>query len=57
MNLVVLNYSGATVTFYKLPKRIKQNEDVENWIIKNTEHRLDDIHYMTSKDDIEIIYE
>jgi hypothetical protein len=27
MNLVILNYSGATVNFYTLPKRIKERRD------------------------------
>ncbi len=56
MNLVILNYSGATVNFYTLPKGIEQSEQVEDWIEKNTEHRLSDIHYMTSAEEIEIIH-
>jgi hypothetical protein len=54
MKLVIMNYSGATINFYDLPENIIQSEDVENWIVKNTEHRLGDIHYMTG-DEIEII--
>lgn len=56
MNLVILNYSGATVNFYTLPKHIKQSEQIERWIEKNTEHRLKDIHYMSSKEEITIIH-
>lgn len=57
MNLVILNYSGATVTFYTLPENIETCEEIENWIIENTEHRLSDIHYMMNKEEIELIYE
>lgn len=56
MNLVILNYSGATVNFYTLPEGIEQNEQVEDWISENTEHRLGDISYLTSKEEIEIIH-
>lgn len=56
MNLVILNYSAATVNFYTLPNGIEQSEQVEDWIIENTEHRLSDIHYMTNKEEIEIIH-
>lgn len=57
MNLVIMNYSGATVTFYTLPAGVEQSEDVESWIADNTEHRLSDIHYMTSETPITVIHE
>jgi hypothetical protein len=49
-----MNYSGATINFYDLPTNVRQSEEVECWIVENTEHRLSDIHYMTGEE-IEVI--
>ena len=57
MNLVILNYSGNTVSFYTIPLSVDSDEKIQDWIVNETEHRLSDIHYMVSIEEIEIIHQ
>lgn len=57
INIAVLDYSIAKVFLYsgvKIESNHYQSEDVEEWIVENTDHNLDEIEYMTSENDIEV---
>ncbi len=53
--LIVLDYSIGEVFIYKTPI-FRTNETAEKWINKNTPHKLSQIHFMTTKDEVEINY-
>ena len=63
LNIVVLNYSGGTVTIHqdvKLRKARKGEDEsdvVEEYLQNETDHRLSDICYMSSSKPFDIIYE
>lgn len=58
INIAILDYSIAKVFLYSGVKIERSNqyqsEDVEKWIVENTDHNLDEIEYMTSENDIEV---
>ncbi len=53
--LTILDYSAAQVFIYTTPK-FKTNETAENWISKKTTHKLSQISYMTTNEEVEIVY-
>ena len=53
--LTILDYSIAQVFIYKTPN-FRTNETAENWIRKNTPHKLSQISYMTTNKETEIVY-
>lgn len=54
-HLAIMDYSACTVSFYTIPDEAGADTDAtEKWIAENTCHRISDISYMTSSEEIEI---
>lgn len=59
-NIVVLDYSGNTVSFYtgvEIPKMplTDDSELIEVWLEQETEHRLSNCSWMSSEEEITVI--
>jgi len=54
-SLTILDYSAGEVYIYKTPN-FRSNETAEKWITKKTPHKLSQISYMTTKEEIQINY-
>lgn len=54
-SLTILDYSAGEVYIYKTPK-FRTNETAEKWIEKKTTHKLSQISYMTTKEEVQINY-
>jgi hypothetical protein len=66
IHIVVLDYSGATVTFYKAEIKVIDYDDdnspdetelVEAWLSENTPHQLSNCNFMFSDNEIDVLYE
>lgn len=44
MYITVMDYNSGTITIYK----VARGTDAEAWIVDNTDHQLDEIHWMTT---------
>lgn len=60
INIVVLDYSGVTATFYSdVELDVLTGDDeldaVEQWITDNTEHHLSNCSWMSSSEEITVI--
>lgn len=54
-SLTILDYCIGEVFIYETPN-FRTNETAEKWIGKKTSHKLSQISYMTTKDEIQINY-
>lgn len=44
MYITVMDYNNGTITIYT----VARGTDAEAWITENTDHQLDEIHWMTT---------
>ena len=55
MQLVIMNFQDPAIHIYNLVESL-DSEQIEEWIVENTEFNLDEINYMASDSDIDIVY-
>ena len=56
MQVILLDYSDTSVHIYNLPSHIKDNnEEIEDWIYNETNHKASEINWMTLKEELKII--
>ena len=55
MQLAIMNFQDPAIYLYNLVESL-DSEQIEEWIVENTEFNLDEIHYMASESNIDIVY-
>ena len=55
MQLAIMNFQDPAIHLYNLVESL-DNEQIEEWIVENTEFNLDEIHFMASESNIDIVY-
>jgi len=54
MHLAIMNYRTATIHMFQFESQM-DNEEVELWIMENTDFSLSEISYMSSTVEIEVV--
>jgi hypothetical protein len=54
MYLVIMNFRDCSVHFITIEESMN-NEEIEEWVLENTEFNLDEIQYMSSETPIKLV--
>jgi hypothetical protein len=53
MQLVIMNFRDCSVHFIEMEESM-DNEQIEEWVVDNTDFNLDEIQFMTSETPIQV---
>lgn len=56
-HIIIIDCENNTVSIYELPENNMQSEQIEEYIIEHTEHRLNSINWMLINEDTEFVNE